>query len=73
MHVIQSKASKWRYRCPQEHTNWYPIDGKFRCRTCASDRDRDPEYRALVDTKTDERVPREEIELDVHRGGQVHG
>lgn len=80
MHRIESLAAKWRFVCPRSfeqphdgHTNWHPIDGKFRCRTCADRRGVDPEYTELIDTKTGERVVREAIVLDVERGGQVHG
>lgn len=73
--TIDSAVEKWRYRClapdrydlPEGHTNWFPIDGVFRCRSCAeqarTDPAVDPEYAHLRDMRTGELVAREEIRL----------
>lgn len=73
--TIDSAVEKWRYRClapdryglAEGHTNWFPIDGVFRCRSCAeqarTDPAVDPEYAFLRDTRTGELVARDDIRL----------
>lgn len=64
---ISSTVQKWRYRCPEGHTNWFPIDGKFRCRSCAKNRnagaDVDPEFEHLHDQETGEQLSRADVVL----------
>jgi len=76
MHVVTSTHEKWRYECPngepgEGHTNWFPINGVFRCKGCSELRkknpDIDPEYEELRDKKTGEIIPREQITLDIDR------
>lgn len=71
-HIITSTVEKWRYVCPtsREHTNWFPINGHFRCKGCADLRsagasDVDPEHDHLRDQTTGELIPRDEITLAI--------
>lgn len=71
--TIGSQAEKWRLRCladerydlEEGHSNWFPIDGFFRCRTCAeqarTNPEVDPEYEALKDTRTGEYLTRPDV------------
>lgn len=75
-HIITADHQKWRYRCladdryglDEGHSNWFPINGVFRCWSCAqqarTNPEIDPEYAALRDTRTGELVKRHEIILD---------
>ncbi|MFB6299102.1 MAG: hypothetical protein ABEH65_02460, partial [Halobacteriales archaeon] len=66
---ISTIPKKWRFVCPKGHSNWFPIDGVFRCQTCAEqarlDPEIEPEFEQLKDQETGERVDREQIVLDV--------
>lgn len=61
MHRIDATDAdaKWRWACPDpaRHRDWRVVDGLFECRSCGQT------YRELVNLKTGERVPREEIEV----------
>lgn len=75
---ISSIVEKWRFEClyadctGDSHTNWFPINGHFRCRTCAEFRNADPgveaEYDKLRDKRTGELVQREDIILETRKG-----
>lgn len=77
--TIGSAAEKWRLRCladeryglAEGHSNWFPIDGVFRCRSCAeqarTNPQVDPEYEVLKDTRTGGYVSRHEIVLAIER------
>jgi len=78
--TIASQAEKWRLRClanerypdvDEGHANWFPIDGIFRCKTCAkqarTDPRVDPEYEVLMDTSTGEYLARHDVVLAVER------
>lgn len=64
-HRITTLVEKWRFECPRGsepgdgHTNWFPIDGVFRCKGCAELRnageDVEPETARLRDKKTGRR------------------
>lgn len=74
---ITAAHEKWRFEClatdrygaREGHTNWFPIDGKFRCIGCSeaarNDPEINPEYERLRDKKTGEIVERDEIELAI--------
>lgn len=74
---ITATHEKWRFRClaPERygamdgHTNWFPIDGVFRCAQCAEEArtnpEVDPEYDQLFDKRSEQLVSREAIDLDV--------
>lgn len=71
-HVVTAPHEKWRYCCPtrREHTNWFPINGHFRCKGCAELRAAgnasvEPEFDALRDKQTGGLVPREELTLAI--------
>jgi len=55
----ESTQDRWRYRCPNNHTRWAPTNSHVYCASCASvaDSGEGPEYWALLDTKTGERIP----------------
>lgn len=75
-HRITRQREKWRYEClisdtvGESHTNWFPINGHFRCRSCADLRATghegvEPEYHQLRDKSTGELVSRGEIVLEI--------
>lgn len=71
-HTITRPVEKWRYVCPtpREHTNWFPINGHFRCKGCAELRNAgasevEPEHDHVRDQRTGELIPREEITLAI--------
>lgn len=72
VHTITSQHEKWRFWCDpdRQHTNWFPIDGKFRCAECAKQRNTnpsvDPEVEQLYDQVTETYVSREQIKLDIN-------
>lgn len=82
---ITAIHEKWRFEClaterygaEQGHTNWFPIDGVFRCHGCAelarNDPSIDPEYSRLRDKKTGSVIGRENIVLDVSHGATAKG
>jgi len=61
MHRVDTTDSddKWRFACPApaRHRSWRVVDGRFECRAC------NQTYAELVDTKTGERVPRDQLEV----------
>lgn len=63
--VIDSEdpTARWRWRCPNRHCDWEPTNSHLWCATCASLHDVNPEYWELLDTRTDERVPWDAVEL----------
>lgn len=75
--TIGSSAEKWRLRCladeryglEEGHSTWFPIDGVFRCRSCAeqarTDPAIDPEYEVLSDTREGGYVTRHDVVLAV--------
>lgn len=81
---ITAIHEKWRFVCPRSrdlpdrnHTNWFPLNGVFRCRSCERSREShpeiDPDYDRLWDLREERWVPREEIDLDVTRAARARG
>lgn len=77
---ISTIAEKWRLECPngdvgEGHTNWFPIDGVFRCQGCAElarhDPERQTEYPSLRDKKTGRLVEREQVVLATGTRGRA--
>lgn len=60
---IDTKRKKWRYRCPNGHASWSTTNNHMWCQACSRQHGVDPEFWELHDTKTGERVPREQIQL----------
>jgi hypothetical protein len=60
-------AQRWRYRCPNGHTDWSPTNSHVWCKGCRraveAGEDVDPEHYELVDQKTGETIPWSAIEL----------
>jgi len=52
---------RYRYTCPEGHTDWAPTNSHAWCATCARQNehghDVNPEHYALIDQKTGERIP----------------
>lgn len=82
-HKIETVTQKWRFVCPRsaehpsrQHTNWFPLNGIIRCRSCEDERaageDVDPDYDELWDQREERFVPREEIELATRPKGKPH-
>lgn len=60
MHRIDTTdtTARWRYKCPEcRSTDWRVNNGSFGCRACSA------LLHALLDDKTGDRVPREQIEF----------
>lgn len=60
-------AERWRYRCPNGHTDWYPTNNHAWCKGCrrqveAGD-DVDPEHYEILDAKTGQAIPWEAVVL----------
>lgn len=82
---ITTVTEKWRFVCPRsavldarQHTNWFPLNGVIRCRSCERERnagavDVDPDYDRLWDQLEKRWVERDEIELQTrgHRRGSA--
>lgn len=54
-------AERWRFTCPNGHTDWYPTNSHVWCKGCrrqveAGD-DIDPEHWTIVDKSTGEEIP----------------
>ena len=61
---LTDSADRWRFTCPAGHRSWEPTNYHFWCQQCAQrPDDTDPEFHELRDTKTDELVGRDELEL----------
>lgn len=60
-------AEKWRYTCPEGHTDWSPTNQHLWCYTCSRHnehgKDVDPEFWSLSDQKTGEEIPWAVVEV----------
>lgn len=58
---------RYRYTCPEGHTDWSPTNNHLWCATCRRQyehgEDMDPEHYHVVDQKTGEEVPWTRVEL----------
>lgn len=50
-------ATRWRFVCPNGHTDWDPTNSHLWCASCAALHGVDPEYYELLDKKHDESIP----------------
>lgn len=64
---VRDETNRWRYRCPNGHTDWGPTNGHVWCRSCRHQAehgvDVDPEHWHIVDEKTGEDVPWSAVEI----------
>ena len=62
---LADDTDRWAWRCPQGHTQWEPTNSHFWCAACAHEAwgEAEPEFDALVNWRTRERVPRPSIVL----------
>ncbi len=61
---LADRTDRWRYVCPRGHRSWEPTNAHFWCQQCARTwGDVDPEFDALHDRKTGERIARSELTL----------
>lgn len=61
-------AERWRYICPEGHTDWFPTNNHVWCKGCrraieAGHDDLDAEYYEIVDKQSGEAIPWSAIEL----------
>lgn len=49
--------SKWRYSCPEGHTNWRPCENVVECRTCGE------YYEILIDDKSEAEIKVDEVDF----------
>lgn len=61
------ESQRWRYRCPNGHTDWDRTNNHVWCRSCRHQAengdDLDPEHWFIVDSKTDEEIPWSAVEV----------
>lgn len=60
---LDAELDRWRYRCPNNHTSWSPVNGFVHCKACSDQHGVDPVYDHLLDRKTGREVPRADIEF----------
>jgi hypothetical protein len=60
---LSAERDRWRYRCPNNHTSWSPINGFVHCKACADQHGVDPVYDHLLDAKSGREVARADIEF----------
>lgn len=60
---------RWRFVCPNGHTQWEPTNNHWWCRECANSHDPDatPEFYELLDRKTGETFERDEVRIEGYR------
>ena len=55
------EAERWRYVCPNGHTDWYPTNSHCWCKGCRrqveAGEDVDPEHWEIYDKATGETIP----------------
>ena len=58
---------RWRYLCPEGHSNWDRTNNHIWCRSCRraneAGEDIDPEHYVVLDVKTGEEIPWSRIEI----------
>jgi len=61
------ETQRWRYRCPNGHTDWDRTNNHVWCRGCRraveAGEDVDPEHYEIVDAKTGEEIPWSAVEI----------
>jgi len=60
---IENRTDRWRFVCPNGHRSWEPTNHHFWCPKCARHPEGDGVFDELRDLKTDELVPREDVQL----------
>ena len=62
---LADDVDRWEWRCPEGHTQWEPTNRHFWCATCSRQPDPhlDPTFNELVNWRTRETVPRDQIRL----------
>ncbi|PSQ19577.1 hypothetical protein BRD00_01565 [Halobacteriales archaeon QS_8_69_26] len=55
------ELDRWRFTCPNGHTNWEPTNNHVWCATCSRLHEVDPGYDVLIDRKKDREVPWENV------------
>lgn len=61
------ETQRWRYVCPNGHTDWYPTNSHLWCKGCRrqveAGEDVDPEHWEIVDKTSRESIPWSAVEL----------
>jgi len=70
---LNDETDRWRYRCPQGHTNWEPTNHHFWCASCARKWEVDPEFDELLDQETGKVYERDQVQLLTKAGPYEHG
>ncbi|MFB6161995.1 MAG: hypothetical protein ABEJ86_00940 [Halococcoides sp.] len=60
---IESRADRWRFRCPEGHVSWEPTNDHFWCARCASDPNAEAAFDALYDKRQDRWLERDQVRL----------
>ena len=65
-------TERYRYVCPNGHTDWDKTNNHIWCRSCRQQAengdDVHPEHWEIVDKKTDEEIPWSAVEISADRG-----
>lgn len=63
----RDETERWRYVCPNGHTDWDRTNNHIWCRSCRHQHehgaDMDPEHWHLVDRRTDDEIPWRAVEI----------
>jgi hypothetical protein len=66
--VVDRRTQKWRWRCPNGHSNWSRTNNHIWCESCLRENehgeDVDPEHYHLLDAKENRLVPWTRVELE---------
>jgi hypothetical protein len=65
---LDDDLDRWRYRCPLNHSDWALRTDEIYCRSCRNSVGLSREqarYSALVDARTGERIPLDQVEVIV--------
>ena len=65
---LTDETDRWRFRCPNGHTTWEPVNHHFWCQSCSRIEDVDPSFDELRDTSDGAMYAREEVRLETPAG-----
>lgn len=78
---MEKSTDRWRYRCPNGHTDWEPTNYHFWCAACSRTLSEqvDPEFEQLHDDREGRELARDEVRLmfdegsyaDLYKGGKT--
>lgn len=64
---LDDDSDRWRYTCPNQHRNWARTNSHLWCQSCRrqheAGEDMDPEHYEVLDQKTGELIPWENVRV----------